>query len=77
MQGDELLARARAAGRLPAPPQRRSIRRAARVTRAELAAALGVSPMSVYRWETGGARPRGDNAARYAELLEQLDTALT
>ena len=75
MQADELLARARSASRLPAPRQRRGIRDSAGVTQRELAAVLGVSVMTLNRWERGLVRPRGSNAARYAELLDQLDRA--
>jgi DNA-binding transcriptional regulator YiaG len=70
MQADELLARARSASRLPA-----AIRDSAGVTQRELAAVLGVSVMTLNRWERGLVKPRGVNAARYAELLEQLDSA--
>ena len=71
----ELLERVRATGKLPAPRRRRQIREAAQVSQRELAAALGVSVMTLNRWERGLARPRGKNAAAYASLLEQLEDA--
>ena len=77
METSELLARAKAASRLPTPSRRRSIREAAGVTQAELAAALGVSKPALERWERGDARPRGRHAAAYAALLEQLEAAVS
>jgi DNA-binding transcriptional regulator YiaG len=51
----------------------REIRVHACVSAAEVAAALGVSPSTVLRWEEGERAPRGDIARRYGELLEGLE----
>jgi DNA-binding transcriptional regulator YiaG len=75
MEASELVERARAANRLPAPWRRRQIRESARVSQRELAAALGVTVMAVNRWERGLVNPRGRYAAAYAALLEQLEEA--
>jgi DNA-binding transcriptional regulator YiaG len=75
METDELLARAKAVTRLPAPSRRRIIRERAGATQAELAAALGVSKQALERWERGDAKPRGQHAAAYALLLERLEAA--
>lgn len=64
-----------AAGRLPTAPVRKSIRLSAGVTLRELADELGVSPMTVHRWE-GGVEPRRDTAIRYRELLDALREAV-
>lgn len=50
----------------------RSIRLAARLSLSEMAAPIRVSAVTIYRWETGQRSPRGEAAARYAELLESL-----
>jgi transcriptional regulator with XRE-family HTH domain len=60
-----------AAARLPAGPIRRSIRLAARVTLREMADELGVTPMTVLRWEQG-VEPHRERAIRYREVLDQL-----
>jgi DNA-binding transcriptional regulator YiaG len=71
----ELLERARAVNRLPAPRQRRQIREHAGCSQRELAGVLGVSVMALNRWERGVTKPRGRHAAAYASLLEQLEAA--
>ena len=73
---EELGQRIRAA-QLPAPAERVRIRRAARVTLREFARTLGVSPMTVSRWEAGESMPRLDQAARYARLLAEVSSAVT
>lgn len=71
---EELAQRVRAA-QLPEPAERVRIRRAAHVTLREFARALGVSPMTVSRWEAGESMPRLDQAARYARLLNEVSSA--
>lgn len=75
MEMNELLKRARAANRLPAPWRRRQIREDARVSQRELAEALDVSVMALNRWERGLVNPRGASAAAYAAALERLEQA--
>lgn len=48
------------------------LREAAGLSRAELAAIVGVSAAAVSRWEHGQRRPRGENAAAYAQALRQV-----
>ena len=68
----ELLAEAALYRRLPAARQRVRIREAAGVTQKQMAGALGVSPMTLWRWEQG-VRPRPRHARPYLELLEELE----
>jgi transcriptional regulator with XRE-family HTH domain len=63
------LSRARA---LVASGAAAKIRRRAGLAQAEVARAVGVAPSTVLRWERGLRIPRGDAAARYAELLKRL-----
>lgn len=60
------------AAQLPAPAMRRTIRKAARVTLAEMAAELGVSAVTVLRWERGTSEPRRERAIAYRRLLDSL-----
>ncbi len=71
---DTLITRVRE-GRLPAPRQRRDIRASAGVSLRDMAAALGVTPMTVLRWERGDVRPAPANAIAYRRLLNGLRTA--
>ena len=50
----------------------RSLRLAAGLSLREVAANVGVGVSTVYRWENGERRPRGEAAIRYGELLEVL-----
>lgn len=38
----------------------------------EIAVAVGVSPATIYRWETAQRRPTGLAAVRYARLIQSL-----
>lgn len=69
---EELLERIEAR-RLPTLRERRRIRKDAGLTQGEVADALGVEPITISRWERGKARPRGEQARRYRELLEALE----
>jgi len=60
---------------LPPPHIRRAIRVKARATLRGLGAELGVTPMTVWRWESGATVPRLDHAIAYRELLDALSEA--
>ena len=47
------------------------LRRAARLSLADVANVVGVEPSTVLRWERGAA-PRGERAQRYGDLLWRL-----
>ena len=61
---------------LPSPTERRRLRTAAGLTGIELAVAMGVSPASVYAWETGRRRPTGLQKSAYVEALRQISAEL-
>jgi DNA-binding transcriptional regulator YiaG len=58
--------------RLPDPDARRALRKAAGLTGHRTAQILGVTDMTVSLWERGEREPRGENLARYVELLDEL-----
>lgn len=74
MDGDDLISRVRAS-QLPTPAVRRTIRRRAGAPLREMGKALGVSPMTVLRWEQGATEPRLENAIAYRRLLDALQEA--
>lgn len=51
----------------------RRIRERRYLSRAEVAEALGVTESTVFRWESGDRKPRGDAAVRYADFLRLLE----
>lgn len=57
---------------LPPVEERRRIRLASRATLREFAAELGVSPMTVLRWEQGKVEPRLTHRVAYGQLLRAL-----
>ncbi|MFJ8462910.1 sigma factor-like helix-turn-helix DNA-binding protein [Streptomyces swartbergensis] len=61
-----------AAIRLPPPKERRRLREAASLTRAQLASRVGVTSETVRGWETGRSTPRGRKGEKYAKLLNSL-----
>jgi DNA-binding transcriptional regulator YiaG len=63
------------AQRLPPVKVRRAIRLAAGVSQVRLAAELDIHRLTLIRWENGTIEPRGDNRARYARLLADLQQA--
>ncbi len=65
------------AAQLPPVAERQRIRRTAGVTVREAAAAVGVSPMTLLRWEHGTRCPRRRHALAYGRLLAALDAAVT
>jgi len=71
----ELLDRARDR-RLPPPSMRRRLRRAAGLAQRELAAVIGVTRLTLARWELGRFQPRGARRERYAAALARLAAVL-
>lgn len=57
---------------LPPPKERRRLREAHALTRAQLAERVGVRPDTVRSWESGRSTPRGRNRETYARLLADL-----
>ncbi|MFJ8592941.1 helix-turn-helix domain-containing protein [Streptomyces sp. NPDC093598] len=57
---------------LPPPKERRRLREAASLTRAQLASRVGVTSETVRGWETGRSTPRGRKGEKYARLLNSL-----
>ncbi|MGW1952496.1 helix-turn-helix domain-containing protein [Streptomyces sp. NPDC001920] len=57
---------------LPPPEERRRLREAASMTRAQLAARVGVSRETVRAWETGRTSPSGPRREAYTRLLDDL-----
>lgn len=72
---DSLLASVAPEVPLPAPEVRRALREQARLAKAQVARALGVSPSTLTAWESDR-DPSGDVRAKYAYLLEGLSAKL-
>lgn len=72
----DLVDQVRCVRRLPSPARARAIREEAGATQEQFAAELGVTRLSIWRWETGKCRPRGESAIRYARLLDALQDEL-
>ncbi len=71
-QASTVLALARARRTLRSTPHAvRNLRKKALLTQAEVGAALGVSHGAVCQWELGNRVPRGDQAVRLLQLLEE------
>ena len=59
--------------RLAAEGALRATRERARLSQADVARAVSVTPAAVSRWEAGVRRPRGEAAKRLAALMRALD----
>ncbi|MBB0247433.1 helix-turn-helix domain-containing protein, partial [Streptomyces alkaliphilus] len=57
---------------LPHPAERERLRTAAGLTRTRVAGAIGVTPETVRKWETGATDPSGEHRAAYGRLLDGL-----
>ncbi|MGW1201125.1 helix-turn-helix domain-containing protein, partial [Streptomyces sp. NPDC002536] len=68
---DSLLAAVGPEAGLPSPRVRRELRERARLSKAQVARALGVSPSTVAAWESGR-DPAGGTRTKYAYLLDGL-----
>ncbi|MFJ9536635.1 helix-turn-helix transcriptional regulator [Streptomyces sp. NPDC101225] len=69
---DKIRSRKRVRRSIPAPAERRQIREDAKLTQAEVADAVGVTPQAVALWESGRRTPRGQLFDRYAEALTAM-----
>lgn len=69
---DELIAKARVRNTVPEPAVRRLLRKRARLTQAEVAAAVGVTQAAVARWEKGDRNPNARFAPVYVNLLDRI-----
>lgn len=67
-----LLSEVAAAASLPTPAIARALRVRAGISQARIARELGVSRMTVSRWESGAHRPRGVHLVAYGALLRDL-----
>lgn len=57
---------------LPTPMERRRLRIAAGLTGIELAAAISVSPASIYNWESNTRTPTGLQRVAYLKALNEI-----
>jgi HTH-type transcriptional regulator/antitoxin MqsA len=69
---DELLARSIERRRLPEPAMQKFLRIRAQLTQQEVALVVKTNRASVSRWESGQRTPRGEQLARYLDLLDRL-----
>lgn len=76
MTGDTIFNQIAAARPLPHPDQRAHLRRALGIKQLDVAAAVGVSTQTVWAWENGRSKPRGEHRQRYAELLAAMQERL-
>ncbi|MBT2676788.1 helix-turn-helix transcriptional regulator [Streptomyces sp. ISL-14] len=63
------------AAQLPPPSERASIRQTSGASLRDFADELGVSPMTVLRWEQGKSKPRMRRAIAYRRLLDAIKEA--
>jgi transcriptional regulator with XRE-family HTH domain len=66
----QVLVRAR---RMAATGIARILREEAGLSLSEIAADVGVTKGTIWRWEHGERRPRGEAARRYVEVLDGLE----
>ncbi|MFI0779357.1 helix-turn-helix domain-containing protein [Streptomyces sp. NPDC021212] len=69
---EALLEEARLTARMPEPTERLRLRQAAGLSRAQVAAAVGVGRQTVANWEDGTTDPQPPGRFRYLRLLEGL-----
>lgn len=69
---DQYLSRSAKRRSLPDPSMRQQIREGAGLTQREVAEVLGVTRVTVARWEGGVRMPRGRHLDDYVDLLERL-----
>lgn len=69
---DQLVEKVRTKRAAPDPVDLREIRKDLGLTQSDVARALGKSPITLSRWETGAATPSPKDAQAYADLLEEI-----
>ncbi|MFE1937589.1 helix-turn-helix transcriptional regulator, partial [Streptomyces sp. NPDC059474] len=69
---EALLEEARLTARMPEPAERLRLRQAAGLSRAQVAAAVGVGRQTVANWEEGTTDPQPPGRFKYLRLLEGL-----
>ncbi len=69
---EALLEEARLTARMPEPAERLRLRQAAGLSRAQVAAAVGVGRQTVANWEDGSTDPQPPGRFKYLRLLEGL-----
>lgn len=62
---------------LPSPAIRRTLRRAAGASQADVAEVVGVTRQAVQLWEAGTRTPRGSNLGAYLEVLRAFRRAIS
>jgi DNA-binding transcriptional regulator YiaG len=67
-----LLEEVEAIRQLPSPALARAMREEARISRRRLAKELGTHEVTIWRWEAGVSRPRGQMLVDYARILAAL-----
>ncbi len=67
-----LLEEVEALRQLPSPALAKAMREEARITRRRLAKELGTHEITIWRWESGLSRPRGQRLVDYAKVLAAL-----
>jgi DNA-binding XRE family transcriptional regulator len=74
---DSLTQRLHARRELPSPDVRRTLRRLAGASQADVAEVVGVSRQAVQLWEAGTRTPRGTNLDAYLEVLRAFRRAMS
>jgi DNA-binding transcriptional regulator YiaG len=69
---DDLIERSRDRRQLPPPALRKALREEARLSKSEIARALGVSAMTIVHWERGTRNPSTKHMTEYVGLLRSL-----
>jgi DNA-binding transcriptional regulator YiaG len=46
------------------------------LSQSEVARAIGVSPATIWRWESGDRRPQGEAAVRWVRFLHSLERSV-
>jgi DNA-binding XRE family transcriptional regulator len=69
VNGDDITYMVWARRVLGTPGEGAALRRRLRLSRADIAAHLGVSPEAIAKWETGERTPNREHAVRYGRLM--------